>query len=172
MKGDTMALPTKRHPEQARLAGRADPLGEFADIQSQMDRLLESLWTGGGPGNGGLWIPSVDIEETEDAWVVEAELPGAQQDDVNVELRDSELVIHGEIKEKERKGIIRRRTRRTGRFEYRVILPGEPDADNVDATLDGGVLTVRIPKGERNRSREIPITAGQASREPAGQRTA
>lgn len=156
-----MAVPTRREPERARLAGRADPLGEFADIQRQMDRLLESLWSGGGTGNGGLWIPSVDIEETEDSWVVEAELPGAEQDDVNVELRDSELVIHGEIKERERKGILRRRTRRTGRFEYRVTLPGEPDADNVGATLDGGVLTVRIPKGERNRSREIQITSGR-----------
>ncbi|HEX3906882.1 MAG TPA: Hsp20 family protein [Mycobacteriales bacterium] len=51
-------------------------------------------------------------------------MPGVDRHDVNVELRDSELVITDEIKARERKGILRRRTRRTGRFEYRVVLPG------------------------------------------------
>ena len=54
-------------------------------------------------------MPFADIEETDDAWVIEAELPGVDRKDVNVELRDSELIISGEIKEKERKGVLRRR---------------------------------------------------------------
>jgi HSP20 family protein len=69
-------------------------------------------------------VPLADIEETDDAGIIEAEAPGADRDDINVEFHASELVITGEIKEKERKGILRRRTRRTGRFEYRVTLPG------------------------------------------------
>src|SRR3981189_3336490 len=67
--------------------------------------------------------PRVDIEETDNACIVGAELPGVRRKDVNVEARDSEVVITGEIKEREPKGIIRRRTRRTGRFEYRVTPP-------------------------------------------------
>jgi HSP20 family protein len=111
----------------------------------------------GQAGNGGIWSPPVDVEETEDAWVVEADLPGVKHDDVDVQVRDSELIVTGEIKERERKGILRRRTRRTGQFEYRVTLPGETDADNVEASLDGGVLTVRIPKAARARPRHVEV---------------
>jgi HSP20 family protein len=102
-------------------------------------------------------VPAVDIEETEDGWVVEAELPGVDKKDVTVELRDSELTITGEIKERKRVGILRRRTRRKGRFEYRVTLPGEADAEGIDASLHDGVLAVRVPKSERARSRRIDV---------------
>jgi HSP20 family protein len=100
-----------------------------------------------------------DIEETEDAWIVEAELPGVSRKDIKVELRDSELVISGEIKEKERKGVIRRRARRTGQFEYRVTLPGQPDEENIEANLHDGVLTVRVPKTEKGKPRQIEVKA-------------
>ena len=88
---------------------------------------------------------------------VEAELPGVKQEDVNVEVSDSELTISGELKERERKGILRRRTRRMGLFEYRVTLPGEADAERIEASLTEGVLTVRVPKPEHTRRRRIEI---------------
>jgi hypothetical protein len=84
-----------------------------------MAQLMESVVSGGGIGDP-IRSPAIDIEETEDAWVVEAELPGVKCDDVNVEMRDSELIITGEIKERERCGVLRCRTRRVGRFDYRV----------------------------------------------------
>jgi HSP20 family protein len=126
-----------------------------------MGQLMESVWSpvGAGSGNGGFWIPTADIEETEDAWIVEAEVPGAHRKDINVEVRDSELVISGEIKEKERKGVLRRRTRRTGRFEYRVMLPGQFDEEHIEANLHDGVLTVRVPKSEQARPRRIEVKA-------------
>ena len=108
------------------------------------------------------WVPAVDIEETDDAWLVEAEVPGVRKEDVNVEVRGSELSISGEIKERERKGILRRRTRRTGRFDYRVTLPGEADPEGIDASLDDGVLTVRVPKPERTRPRSSATTSRAA----------
>ena len=101
----------------------------------------------------------MDIEEQDEAFLVEAELPGVRREDDSIELVGNELSITGEIKDKERKGILRRRTRRTGRFEYRVTLPGEADAERVDASLHDGVLTVRIPKPERNRPRRIEVKA-------------
>ena len=76
---------------------------------------------------------------------------------VNVELRDSELVITGEIKERERNGILRRRTRRTGHFEYRVVLPGQATDEGIEANLHDGVLTVRVPKPEQSRPRRIEV---------------
>ena len=109
-------------------------------------------------GNGAApFIPLVDIEETEDAWIVEAELPGVKSEDVNVEVRGSELAISGEIKEREREGILRRRTRKTGEFDYHITLPGDADAENIDADLRDGVLTVRIPKPEQERPRRIDV---------------
>jgi HSP20 family protein len=112
---------------------------------------------GGLPGDGRTWTPRVDLEETDDAWIVEAEVPGAKRKDVDVEVGDGEVVISGEVKERERKGILRHRTRRIGKFEYRVIVPADAQTEGVDASLDEGILTVRIPKPERAKPRHIEI---------------
>jgi HSP20 family protein len=132
---------------------RWDPVREVEDLHERMNQLLQGV----GIDTNGVWSPLVDVEETEDAWIVEAELPGVKKKDVNVEMRDNELVISGEIKERERKGILRRRTRRTGRFAYRVTLPGDADAGNIDASLRDGILTVRVPKPEQTRPRRVEV---------------
>jgi HSP20 family protein len=76
----------------------------------------------------GVWSPRVDIEETDDAWIVKAELPGVQRDNVTVEVRDGDLRITGKLDEDEqREGTVRQRMRKMGRFEYRTTLP-EVDA--------------------------------------------
>jgi HSP20 family protein len=152
-----MALQVRRSSPATRTPQRWDPFRELEDLQSRTEQLLESVWSGTPVTNGGLWSPSVDIEETDDAWIVEAEVPGVKREDVNVDLRDSELIIAGDIKERERKGILRRRTRRTGRFEYRVMLPGDADPERVEASLHDGVLTVRVPKPERAQPRRIEV---------------
>jgi HSP20 family protein len=153
-------LPARRSERAAPQAvQRWEPFQELEQMQEQMQRLMQSVWSPGGSGNGGVWIPVADIEETEDAWVIEAEVPGVDRDDIKVELRDSELVISGEIKEKERKGIVRRRTRKTGQFEYRVTLPGQTDAEHIEASLHDGVLTVRVPKMETAKPRRIEVKA-------------
>ncbi len=134
-----------------------NPFREFDDMQQRVSKLLES---GVGHGLVTSWVPAVDIEETDEAFLVEADLPGVKRDDVTVELQDNELRIHGEVKERERTGILRRRTRRTGQFDYRVVLPGEVDADNVEANLQEGVLRVVVRKTEHAKPRRIEITAG------------
>jgi HSP20 family protein len=127
-----------------------------------MGDLMQQMTSG---GDGAPWMPLMDIEETEDAWIVEAEVPGASRDDIDVEVGDSELVVTGEIKERERKGILRRKTRRVGRFEFRVTLPGQADPGRVQADLDDGVLTIRIPKPEAARPRRIEVRSGQGEGE-------
>ena len=122
-----------------------------------MGELLESALAGA-PGEGAPWIPAVDIEETDDAWIVEAELPGVDKKDVDIQMNDSELVVRGEIKERERAGILRRRTRRVGEFEFRVTLPGQTDAEQIYAKLDGGVLAIRIPKPQETQPRHVEIS--------------
>ena len=115
-----MALPVRRTSAPPE---RWDPFRELEEIHTRIGQLMESDWPGRADGGSGIWSPLVDIEETDDAWLVEAELPGVKQEGITVEVSDSELAISGELKERERKGILRRRTRRTGQFDYRVTLP-------------------------------------------------
>lgn len=74
-------------------------------------------------------------------------------------LGGNELMIAGEIKEREHKGTVRRRARRTGRFEYRVSLPAQVDPEKIDASLTEGVLAVRVPKSERAQRSRIEVKA-------------
>ncbi len=135
------------------------PLRELEEVHQRLSQLLDTGLTDGRPGMLTGWTPSVDVEETEDAFVVEAELPGDKREDVDVELQHNELRIHGEVTERERTGIMRRRTRRTGQFDYRVTLPGEVDADNVEANLEEGILRVQVRKSEHAKPRRIAVKA-------------
>jgi HSP20 family protein len=70
------------------------------------------------------WSPLADVSETEDAYLIEADLPGVSQDQVSVEVSGGDLLISGEIARPEHAGVLRRATRRLGRFEYaRCCLP-------------------------------------------------
>ena len=113
-----MAVPVlHRDTHHARQAPDGEPMRELDQIQQETFQLLQSM-LGASPFAGvGTWVPAVDIEETEDSWILEAELPGAKSDDIDIEAHDNEIQITGEIVEKERAGILRRRTRRVGRFD-------------------------------------------------------
>jgi HSP20 family protein len=154
----SQTLPERR---RATTPERWEPLSEFEQVSDRMRRLLEQTFGGFGLSTPtiekGGWSPLVDLEEHDDAYVVEAELPGVKAENVNVELVGNELMITGEIKEKERKGTVRRQSRRTGRFDYRVSLPAHVDPEKVEAKLTDGVLEVRVPKSERAQRRRIEI---------------
>jgi HSP20 family protein len=140
----------------ARPVRRFQPFPEFDQLQAQVGELLESALS----GDAAPWVPAVDIEETDDAWIVEAELPGVDKKDVSIEMNDNELVVRGEIKEREREGILRRRTRRVGEFEFRVTMPSQAKADDIDAKLDHGVLRIRVPKAQESQPRRVEISDG------------
>jgi HSP20 family protein len=142
-------VPEQRRPAANRGAQRLDPF-------EQLQRLLEETFQAM-PIEAAAWAPPVDVEEEDGAYVIEAEVPGVNRKDVNIELVGNELTISGEIKEKERKGILRRQTRRVGRFEYRVALPDPVDGDKIDANLKDGILTVRVPKAEQAQRRRVEI---------------
>ncbi|WP_420856295.1 Hsp20/alpha crystallin family protein [Streptomyces malaysiense] len=75
-----------------------------------------------------------------------------------MEPRERELRTTGEYKEREREGVLRRSTRRTGRFEYRALLPADVKAEEITATLADGVLTVTVPKAQAAKPHHIEIT--------------
>jgi HSP20 family protein len=163
-----MAVPVRRRDGgQAQAPARWEPLRELEELTDQMGQLMGGVLPAS-LADVNAFRPPVDIEETEDAWIVEAEVPGAAREDVDVETREGEIHISGEIKERERTGILRRRTRRVGRFELRVVLPGQIDAENVDAKLDDGILRVRIPKSERSRPRRVQVGSSSGSESAPG----
>ncbi|MEU0245621.1 Hsp20/alpha crystallin family protein [Streptomyces sp. NPDC006235] len=82
-----------------------------------------------------------------------------KKDDITVELNAGDLAVHGEIKERERTGVLRSHTRRTGGFDHRVTLPQDTDEQHITAELTDGVLTVNVPKAEKARPRRIEITS-------------
>ncbi len=149
-----MALPALRSKNTP---DRWEPFREFEDLYSQMGQWMDSAF---GDGDGFLsgWSPLADLTESDDAYLVEVDLPGVKRDDINLELHGSELVVSGEVKEKEAKGERRHRSRRTGQFGYRVTLPEPVDEDKVEASLDDGVLSIRLPKTEAVKARHIEIT--------------
>jgi HSP20 family protein len=153
-----MALPVRR-------SGNAPttwrPLRGFEDIYSEFDRLVQSLT--GGQGSDSAWMPAADVLETDAAYVIEIELPGVRREDVDVELDGNELIVSGELKERTREGLLRRRTRRIGNFEYRVILPGDLRADDVEASLAYGVLTVHVPKAQATKHNKIEVSDSSGS---------
>ena len=134
---------------------RWDPFTELSQLTEQLERFLEtgSLAQAGSDG----FTPLGDIEETEDAFVIELELPGVDRDDVSVEVDGRRLVVSGERKERERTGVIRRRTRTVGRFHYEVVLPSDVDGGAVEAKLEHGVLSIRVPKAVGNRPSRITV---------------
>ncbi|GAA5126306.1 Hsp20/alpha crystallin family protein [Haloechinothrix salitolerans] len=151
-----MSLPVVR---SNRDVGRWDPFREFEDLHAQMGRWMDTML--GRIGDGwSSWSPLADVSETDDAYVVEVDLPGVKRNDITIDLSGSELTITGERTEKERQGWFRHRTRRTGQFRYSVTLPRDVDADKIDATLSDGVLTVRAPKSDAAKPRRIAITQG------------
>ena len=155
-----MATPVRRHrggAVQDRPLGWArNPLTEFDQLLSEMSGLIES--TVGGAAPAVAWTPLADVTEADDAFHVEIELPGVKSKDIDVEANGQELVVTGEIKEKERKGVLRRSTRRTGAFEYRLRLPGEVDMDKITARMSDGVLSITVPKADVARPRHIEIS--------------
>ena len=153
-----MTLPVLR---SSSALGRWDPLREFDELNQRMNQLVASV-LGNVPGGNALgwaWTPLADVTETDDAYLVEVDLPGVKRDDINVETTGSELAITGEFKEKEKVGFLRSRTRRSGRFEFRTTLPAHVDVDKISADLGDGVLTVRVPKSEVAKPRRIAISA-------------
>jgi HSP20 family protein len=141
-------------------AGRWDPFSELEDLYQRMGQLMGSAFEGMRQPLSQAWAPLADLTQTEDAYVAEVELPGVKKDDISVEVAGQELAITGEYNDTGTEGTALRRGRRTGRFEYRVMLPGQADPDKITASLADGVLRVTVPKAETDKPRRIEITAG------------
>jgi len=146
---------------------RWEPVGELNSLQQEMNRLFSTFFDTPTAGNGVTarrWIPAMDLVETEDHYVLTADLPGLSQEDINLEFEGDVLTLSGERRSEhaERKEGFYRLERATGAFSRSLTLPEGIDADAVQATFDKGVLEVRIPKPEQRKPRKVSIQVGDA----------
>lgn len=155
---------------------RFDPIGEMVSLRSAMDRLFEDSvvsptgWRTIGAGDS--ITPPLDVHETPDEIVVTASLPGVTAEDVEITMTGQSLTLRGEFKASDevRRDQYLYRERRFGSFSRSIQLPVRVESERADATFTDGVLTLRIPKSEEVKPRQIRINAGVTETSENGSR--
>ncbi len=137
---------------------RWTPWQELENMNHQLSHLLDDS-PFGAAGETGQWAPKVDIRETDDALLVQAELPGIDKKDVHLEVKDGVLTLSGERRyEKDvKEENVHRVERAYGSFSRSFSLPSNVDANKVNAGMKDGVLEVRLPKRESAKPKAITI---------------
>lgn len=141
---------------------RWEPLREINSIQGEVNRLFNTFFDTPVSAGERRWLPAMDLVESEDHFVLRADLPGLSEEDVAIELEDGVLTVSGERKaeHEERKEGYHRVERAYGGFARSLTLPEGVDAEAIEAHFDRGVLEVRIPKPEERKPRRVSISVG------------
>ncbi|GII59899.1 hypothetical protein Pth03_82880 [Planotetraspora thailandica] len=132
---------------------RRDP---FADVQELLSRIGWLIPSSTETEMERPWVPVAEIDESDEAYMIKLELPGVAPSDIEIGITDRELCITGEVHEEEGGGGALRV--RMGRLHYHTSLPSDVNESNVEASLEDGVLTVRIPKAAQGRTRRVEVT--------------
>jgi HSP20 family protein len=143
---------------------RWDPFRELEEMSTRLNRLFNQPLAPRSADTEGIvradWAPAIDVQEADGEYLVKADLPEVKKDDVKVEIQDGMLSVRGERhQEKEEKGTKFHRIERAyGRFERRLALPTEVDAQKVVAEFKDGVLRVHLPKSASAKPKSVPVT--------------
>jgi HSP20 family protein len=144
-----------------------DPFRELRSLQDEMNRLFmtslprnisqEEMATGG-------WSPSVDIFESENEIVLEAELPGMKREDFEVSIENNVITLKGErhFEKKDEGDNYHRVERSYGSFTRSFSLPRTVSAEETSADFKNGILRVSLPKREEAKARKIEVTGEDA----------
>jgi HSP20 family protein len=133
--------------------------------QHQMNRLFEQAlglhgqWQPAAMGSSPAWAPALDISERKDAYLITVELPGVKMDDLEITLEDGMLTIQGErqVTNDASEQQFHRVERRYGAFRRAITLPTHVQADAVEASVEGGVLEILVPKAEEAKPKRIEV---------------
>jgi HSP20 family protein len=145
-----------------RPTARWDPLREMEDMMRGMQRVF-TTWPAKSEESMTLseWRPSVDIGENDKEYVVKAELPDVNKEDIKVSVEGGTLSISGErrVEKEEQDMKFHRMERAYGHFERTFSLPDEADTDQITSEYKQGILTVHLPKnpGVKPAAHQIPV---------------
>jgi HSP20 family protein len=143
---------------------RPSPFGELLSLRQAMDRLFEDSFVrprgSWGMSPEGAPMP-LDVSTTNDSLVIEAALPGVRPDEVDITVENGTLTIRATTasERKEGEGDYLVQEIRRGEVTRSISLPGGLEPDKAEASFENGVLTLRIPKAEEVKPRQIRITA-------------
>jgi HSP20 family protein len=147
---------------------RFDPIGDVVSLRSAMDRLFEDSFVSPlnwrTTANGGAMNPPIDVHESDDEIVVTSALPGVKPEDVEVTMTGQTLTLRGEFRADEVKNDqYLYRERRYGAFNRSIQLPVRVQGEQADASFTDGILTLRVPKAEEVKPRQIRIGTGDGT---------
>jgi HSP20 family protein len=140
-----------------------DPFKELEDISTRLNRIFGRSVVRSDADNQMLtmvdWTPSVDISETNDAYLIKGEIPGVKKEDVNVTIQDGMLTIQGERRqEKDEKGKKFHRVECSyGSFMRSFRVPDDADENKVKAEFKDGMISVTLPKSSKTKTKSINI---------------
>jgi HSP20 family protein len=137
------------------------PFEELDRMRRQMDRVLSS-YSDDMPGAAIAGVfPLANLSEDKDAYYVRAELPGIKANDLDISITGNTLSISGERKIPAHGDKVKyhRREREAGSFSRVITLPGQVDANKVEAQCSNGVLTIVLPKAESAKPKQIAVKA-------------
>ena len=134
----------------------------FREMEALLDRYSRSAERPLPPGEsrqgeGGDWMPVVDIEEADGDFVVKVELPGVEKDDVQVNIENGVLTIKGEKKSRSEDKKRHRVECVYGSFMRSFTLPQDVDVEKVEAAYKNGILNLTIPKQEQAKPKQIEV---------------
>lgn len=132
-------------------------------LRREVDDLFSRFFESGSPKElvEAVFMPALNLKETETAFEVSAEVPGLKPEEIKVEYEDGVLTLSGEKKEEreEHKGNYHLVERRFGSFSRSVRLPKDVDVEQLKATHKDGVLLVELPKAAKSASKTIEVKA-------------
>lgn len=128
-------------------------------VFGDLDRLFDDLWSGSPTSGTGAWVPSSDVLERDDHYVLRVDLPGVKKDDIQLSVEDGSLLIRGQrhLEETKETDKVLRTERVSGTFARRFRLGDRIDTGKIHAEYRDGVLEIRVPKAEEARTRMIEI---------------
>jgi HSP20 family protein len=141
-----------------------DPFVELEDVSKQLNRIFGRIPARAEPDRELLtmadWMPTVDITETDTAYLIKGEIPGVNKEDVRVNIEDGMLIMSGERKqEKEEKGKKFHRIERSyGSFMRSFRLPDNVDETAVKAEFKDGMLNVTLPKSAQAKPKAVNVS--------------
>ncbi len=123
------------------------------------DLLSDAFGSGGQFEARGVGL-ALDVEESQEAYIVRANLPGVSLDDISVNIHEDVLTIAGETASEDRSEDSRLliRERRSGKFSRSLRFPNVVNGEAIEANFDDGVLSITLPKAEHVKPRQIPVT--------------
>ncbi len=142
---------------------RYDPFRDLRTLQEEVNRLFSTNMTRAFDDEGiarGAWAPSVDIYENKDQIVLEAELPGMNQEDFDLSVENNVITLRGERKfeKTEETDNYHRVERSYGAFTRSFTLPQTVSPEGATAEYNNGVLRVTLPKREETKARRIQVS--------------